>query len=404
MNTFTYRRNPDDKTKLADMAAVNSIVEDSKNAVSTYKKIQELSTLREELSSLNAARGGTQGLKGFIMESLEANAQNQAGHRAIVIDDNGIADLIIGKGKNAETVQIKCGYAPGQIDFAKYKEAGVSRFMLNRDHPRFAEISAEAKKYGYHLEPTSHSAAECQMIADGMQLEYKITGNPKTFFVPHAYTTQQAFNLIAQRGVAAAQAAAKFGGALAVSVGIAEVLAGKKSMEEAAKDAFNMTADAAFYGATGNMIMSTALGPIVTTAIASTANGIAGAVASTAVGAKLIVAGSAVADATSAVTAAGAIFKIGGVTATALSEVTSLAAAGTYALGMGGVSAGIISIGGGVATTLGALTGGAAIATGLVTTGIAATTAALGSVAATIFCPPVSIGLALVGLWRFLKN
>ena len=143
--------------------------------------------------------------------------------------------------------------------------------------------------------------------------------------------------------------------------------------------------------------MSTALGPIVTTAIASTANGIAGAMTSTAVGTKLIVAGSAVVDSASAVTAASAIFKIGGATATAIGEVTSLAASGTYALGMGGVSAGIVSMGSGIATALGAVTGGAAIATGMVTSGIAAAAGAL-------VCPPVAIGLALVGLWRFLKD
>ena len=106
MATFTYRRNPEDPTKIADIAAVNQIVADSKKAVETYNKIQELSTLQENLSTLNAARGGSQGLKGFIMEALEANAQNQAGRRAIVIDDNGIADLIIEHGGKSETVQI----------------------------------------------------------------------------------------------------------------------------------------------------------------------------------------------------------------------------------------------------------------------------------------------------------
>ena len=400
MRTFTYRRNPEDDTKIADLAAVTEIVRDSQKAVETYKKIQQLSTLRQELSSLNAARGGAQGLKGFIMESLEANAQNQAGHRAIVIDDNGIADLIITKGGKTETVQIKCGYSPGQIDFAKYKEAGVNRFMLNRDHPKFNEIAAEAKKYGYTLEPTSHSAAECQMISDGMQLEYKITGNPKTFFVPHAYTTQQAFNLIAQRGVAAAQAAAKFGGALAVSVGVAEVLSGNKTMEEAAKDAFNATADATFYGAAGNMVMSTALGPVVSSAVASVANGIVGTLSSNAVGAKLVVAGTSVVNSASAATAAGAIFKIGGATATAITEVSSLAAAGTYAMGMGAVSSGILALGGGVASALGVVTGGAAIATGFAVSGATA----VGSAAAAVFCPPVALGMALYGLWRFLRD
>lgn len=400
MATFTYRRNPNDGSKIADMTVVNTIVNDSKKAVETYNKIQELSTLREELSSLNAARGGGQGLKGFIMESLEANAQRQAGHRAIVIDDNGIADLIIKNGGKAETVQIKCGYAPGQIDFAKYKDAGVDRFMLNRDHPQFEKIAEEARQHGYTLEPTQHSAAECQMISDGMQLEYKITGNPKTFFVPHAYTTQQAFDLIAQRGVAGATAAAKFGGALAVGVGVAEVLSGNKSVEEAAKDAFNTTADAAFYGAAGNMVMSTALGPIVTTAMASVADGIAG----TALGAKMIVAGTTVVDAASAASAAGVIFSIGGATATAVTEVTSLAAAGTYALGMGGVSAGIISMGSGVASALGAVTGGAAIAAGVVGTGVSVATGAIGAAASAVFCPPVAIGLALAGAWRWLRS
>lgn len=401
MNTYTYRRNPEDESKIAELSTLEEIVRNSKRAVETYEEIQRLSSLRKELSSLNAARGGTQGLKGFIMESLEANAQNQAGHHALVIDDNGIADLLIENGGKTETVQIKCGYTPGQIDFAKYKEAGINRFMLNRDHPQFVKIAEEAKKYGFDLEPTSHSAAECQMIADGMQLEYKITGNPKTFFVPHAYTTQQAFNLIAQRGVAAAQAAAKFGGALAVSVGIAEVLSGNKTIEEAAKDAFNTTADVAFYGAAGNMVMSTALGPIVTTAIGSVSNGIMGALSTTAVGTKILVAGTAVADTTSAISAAGVIFKAGGATATAITEVTSLAASGTYALGMGSVASGIISMGSGVATAFSAITGGAAIATGAITTGI---TTGITTAVSAAFCPPVAIGLALVGLWRFLKD
>lgn len=400
MDTYTYRLNPDDSTKIADVAAVNSIVSDSKKAVETYNKIQELSKVRSELSSLNVARGGANGFKGFIMESVEAGAQRQAGCRAIVVDDNGIADLIIKNGKKGEMVQIKCGYKPGQIDFAKYKDAGIDRFMLNKDHPQFDKIAAEAKKYGFDLEPTQHSAAECQMIADGMQLEYKITGNPKSFFVPHAYTTQQAFNLIAQRGVAAAQAAAKFGGALAVGIGIAEILSGNKTMDEAAKDAFNATADAAFYGAVGNMVMSTALGPVVTAAVASVADGIA----KTAIGGKIIVAGAAVVDSVSAVSAAGAIFAVGGTTATALAEVTSLAAVGTYALGMGGVSAGIVSIGGGVAAALGTVTGGAALAVSTVAVNATVAATAISSVASAVFCPPVAIGLAIVGAWKFLRD
>lgn len=36
------------------------------------------------------------------MESLEADAQRQAGYRAIVIDDNGIADLVINNGKRVK--------------------------------------------------------------------------------------------------------------------------------------------------------------------------------------------------------------------------------------------------------------------------------------------------------------
>ena len=140
MNTYTYRRNPEDSSKIADIAAVQNIVTESQKAVKTYKNIQKLSELQEGLSSLNAARGGTHGLKGFIMEALEANAQNQAGHRAIVIDDNGIADLMIGRGEKAKSIQIKCGYSPGQIDFAKYKKAGIDRIMLNRDHPQFEKI------------------------------------------------------------------------------------------------------------------------------------------------------------------------------------------------------------------------------------------------------------------------
>ncbi len=180
------------------------------------------------------------------MESLDIAVKNHTEHRALVIDDNGFADLILKNSENADP--ISCVYKPGKINFAELKEAGIERFLLNNNHPNFNVLVEEAKQYGINLEPTKRFAAECQMIADGMKLEYKITGNPISFFVPHAYTTSQAFNLIAQRGVAAAGAAAKFGGALAVGVAVASVLSGDKTMREAAEDAFVNVTDAAFYG------------------------------------------------------------------------------------------------------------------------------------------------------------
>lgn len=402
MRTFTYRLNPEDNTKIAAPSDVNEIVRDSQNALETYEKIQQLSTSNEAFSSLNVEKDDTQDLKGFIMNSLEENIQKQIEHRAILFDDTGIVELLIGNNGKAENVQIKCDYLPGQIDFAKYKDFGIEHFMANCDNQKFQNLVTQAAKYGFKLESTPHSAAECQMIFDGMQLEYKITGNPIDFFIPHAYTEQQAFNLIAQRGVAAAKAAAKFGGALAVSVAVAEVLSGNKTVEEAAKDAFKSTAKTFFYGAIGgNTLMSTALGPVVTTAITSVTNGITGVLSTTAVGVKLVVAGTTVVNSASAVTAASAIFKIGGATATAISEVSSLAAAGTYAMGMGQVSAGILALGGSVASALGAVTGGAAIAAGAITTGA---TAVIGSAAAIAFSPIALAGMGLYGLWKFLRD
>jgi len=402
MRTFTYRLNPEDNTKIADLSDVNEIVRDSQKAVETYENIQQLATSSEAFSSLNNEKDDEQDLKSFIMNSLEENIQKKIEHRAIVFDDNGIVELLIGNDGKEGAIQLQCDYLPGQIDFAKYKELGIEHFMANCDNQKFQNLVTQAAKYGYKLESTSHSAAECQMIFDGMRLEYKITGNPIDFFIPHAYTEQQAFNLIAQRGVTAAKAAAKFGGALAVSVAVAEVLSGNKTIEEAAKDAFKSTAKTFFYSAIGgNTLMSTALGPIVTTAITSVTNGITGVLSTTAVGAKLVVAGTTVVNSASAVTAASAIFKIGGVTATAISEVSSLAAAGTYAMGMGQVSAGIIALGGGVASALGAVTGGAAIATGAITTGA---TAIIGSTAAAVFSPIALAGMGLYSIWKFLRD
>ena len=402
MRTFTYRLNPEDNTKIADLSDVNEIVRDSQKAVETYQNIQQLSTSSEAFSSLNDEKDDEQDLKSFIMRSLKENIQKQIEHRAILFDDTGIVELLIGNDGKERAIQLQCDYLPGQIDFAKYKEFGIEHFMANCDNQKFQNLVTEAAKYGYKLESTSHSAAECQMLFDGMRLEYKITGSPIDFFIPHAYTEQQAFNLIAQRGVAAAKAAAKFGGALAVSVAVAEVLSGNKTAEEAAKDALKSTAKTFFYsGVAGNMIMSTALGPVVTTAITSVTNGITGAIASTAGGAKLIVAGTTVMNSANAVTAASAIFKIGGVTATAISEVSSLAAAGTYAMGMGQVSAGILALGGGVASALGAVTGGAAIATGAIATGA---TAIIGSAAAAVFSPIALAGMGLYGIWKFLRD
>ena len=69
-------------------------------------------------------------------------------------------------------------------------------------------------------------------------------------------------------------------------------------------------------------------------------------------------------------------------------------------MGMGAVSSGILALGGGVASALGVVTGGAAIATGFVVSGATA----VGSAVAAVFCPPVAFGMALYGLWRFLRD
>ena len=404
MKTYTYRRNPEDDSKIADVDVVQKIVEESKKAVETYNEIQKMSRLEHELSALGSSCTNAGALKSFLMDAINDNIKKQVRHRAIVIDDNGFADILIDKNQTTNSAMIKCGYEPGILDLDKYKEFGIERFLLNCNHSQFDEIMQKAKALNLDIIPTGNFAAECQMIADGMELEAKITGNLKSFFIPHAYTTEQAFNLIAQRGVAAAEAAAKFGGALAVAVGIADVLSGNKSPKEAAKDALNSTADDVFYGTAGSMVMSTALGPVLTTSLTNVANGIAAVARTTAVGKELLVAGTAIANTTSAVSAAGTIFSIGGATATAVTEVSSLAAAGTYAMGMGGVSAGIISLGGGVASALGAITGGAAIATGLATTAGVAAMGAIGAATSAVFCPPVAIGLAAIKVWKWLKD
>jgi len=350
-NVFRFSMSQDASGKLVDMTAVNEVVQLSNKAVEVNKQLEE------GLSALNVARGGQNGLKGFICEQLEASARDGKIRHVRVIDDNGLADLVIEKGKSQKFVQVKCGYKPGQIDWSKYKDMDV--VYINRDHPQFSKMKEEALRHGIKkVEPTICTSTQCEELADAMRLEAKITGNPHAVFVPHVYTKAQAIKLVHLRGVAAAKACAKVGGAVALSTNIVDVLTGDKTVEQAIKDTATSTAESALIGYAGNAVLSTAVGQSVRKAALKVSGDIAASASSTiysTVAGKAAMKGVSAAEAYVGGLATDAVLVSTGVAAATVAEVGSTAAAVTGVMGLTGTSAAITSASLGAAGALGAV-------------------------------------------------
>ena len=353
-NVYRFSMNKDESGKLVDLAAVDEVVRLSKKAVEINEKLEQ------GLASLNVSRGGANGLKGFICEQLEASARDGKIRHVYVIDDNGLADLVIEKGGKKKYVQVKCGYKPGQVDWSKYKDMDV--VYINRDNPRFAEMKADALKGGVKkVEATVSTAKECDELGTLMKIEAKITGNPKAVFVPHAYTRAEAIKLIHLRGVVAAKACAKVGGAVAIGTNFVDVITGEKTISEAVEATACSTAESALIGYAGNAILSTAVGQVVKKVGSAAAKKALGAIATTEAGAATL-AGITAAEAIVTSVATDAVLTGTGFAAATVAEVGGVAASTASALGATGAAATITTVGSGVTGAIGSV---AALATPL---------------------------------------
>lgn len=339
------------------------------------KKMKVFAYTQEELSNLNTMRGGTKGFKGFIGENLEAAESSARGRTTIVLNDNGIADLKHLKANGTSSLkQVKIGYKPGQIDFARYKGQTV---VVDKGNPHFHALKAEAAKSGVKVVEGHVTEQEAKFWADAMQMETKITGSKNAVFVPKLYQSAKTAAAAHHAGVTTAKGAAAAGAGFSLGKNVVQVAKGKKTVSDAAGDVIVDTAEAGVIGygtgAAGSLIASTEIGA----AALETAGAVGTAVSSAPVIGSVVSAGT---------TVTGAIGGVGTAAATAASGAATTAAT-TAAAALTEAAAGTALAG--AATTIG---------TGLVTATAAASAAAVAA------APVLAVGVIIGGIFSLFDD
>lgn len=315
----------------------------------------------ENISKLDVNRGN---LKGFLFENRVSEELNSKlldkGFKAVVLDDNGIADIAIidmKSGKVVKRIQAKCGYEGQSVkDFTRYVDDGQT-LVINNDADKFGR---SLDNRGIKYEKSSVTDREVSRMADAMKKEGKLLNSKNAKLTSYAYKTKEVVKNCHTTGVSAAKSGACFGAGMSLGSNIVDVFSGDKSLEEATVD---IAKDTVVAGATGYVTGA------ATTALTSTAIG------------------GTIASGVSSVGAAVGSTAIGGAAATVVGGISSAGAAvgGAMATGITGVGTAL----GGAATAVGATTVGGAIVAG---------TAAVGAVAVAA-APVVAVGAAVGVVW-----
>lgn len=284
----------------------------------------------ENISKLDVNRGN---LKGFLFENRVSEELNSKlldkGFKAVVLDDNGIADIAIvhmKSGKVVKRIQAKCGYEGQSVkDFTRYVDDGQT-LVINNDADKFGR---SLDNRGIKYEKSSVTDREVSRMADAMKKEGKLLNSKNAKLTSYAYKTKEVVKNCHTTGVSAAKSGACFGAGMSLGSNIVDVFSGDKSLDEATID---IAKDTVVAGATSYVTGA------ATTALTSTA--------------------------------------IGGAAATVVGGISSAGAAvgGAMATGITGVGTAL----GGAVTTLGATTVGGAIVAG--TAPVVAVGAAVGVV------------------------
>ena len=334
------------------------------------QKMNAADRLCEELTKLNTMRGGAKGFKGFVGESMQAARSTAAGRATSVVNNNGPIDLIF-EGINGHKYpqQLKIGYKPGQIDFAKYKGQTV---ILDKGNPNFRQIAAEGRRYGVKVIEGNVTEAEAKWWADAMQLESKVTGNKISYIVPKVQQAVNNLSAMHEAGKQVGKTGAMYGAGFTIGRNIVKMMNGEISAGEAVG---NVAVDTAISygtgyatGAVGSAVARTAVGKAAASAIGSATAAIEG----TAIG--------------GAVTGA-----VGSATAAVGGLATSATAGAVGVIGAAGSA-----VGGALTTATAGTAIGSAVATGVA--GTAAAGAAIGA-AAVAAAPVVAVGAVIGGLF-----
>lgn len=226
------------------------------------KGMQAYERMGEGLSNLNTMRGGTKGFKGFVMEELEAGHASALGRHTEVINNNGIADLRHIKSNGTEVLQqVKSGYKPNQINFGKY---GGQEVLVDKGNTNFRAFKEAGRKAGVRVRECHVTDAEAKKLADLMQRESRLTGNPNAPVTSHLYSGAKSIGAAHSVGLKAAKSSAIAGAGFSLGSNIVDVARGKKNVGEAAGDVVVDTAKAGVVGygagAVGSALASTAAG------------------------------------------------------------------------------------------------------------------------------------------------
>lgn len=370
VNHILHEIENSEPAKRASVIGALSTLADRSPIVNATAKMEAYEKLCSELSSLNTMRGGAKGFKGFVGESMEAARQTAAGRSTVVVNDNGPVDLVfVGKNGHKYNQQLKIGYRPGQIDFAKYQGQTV---VVDKGNPYFKTLQAEGSKHGVKVIEGTVTEAEAKFWGDAMQLETKVTGNTHSYIVPKVQQTVNNLSAIHNAGVSAAKTGALYGAGFSAGRNIVDVARGKISAGEAAA---NVVCDTAISGGVSYV------GGAAASAIGRTAAG-------RAVGAAIGSVGATVSSVPVVGTAVGAV-------STATAAIGS-AAAGAVATGVGAVGA----VGSAVGSAAVAATAGTAVG-GAVAAGVGAATAAGAAIgaAAVAAAPVLAVGAVIGGIF-----
>ena len=201
---------------------------DSMNAVEEIVRLSRAAAAYGELE--NNFDEPEADLKKFIREQIEAVENDGQTRHVRVLDEIGLADLIIEKVGGGEFAQVRCEYQNGQVIWYKFQGAGEILYLREDERPKFKEMRAEALKRGVReIRSTICTPWQCCELARFMQTEEKVGNAAKAVFFPHEYTAEQAVKLIELCGVSPALTLAKIGGAVAAPSKFIEAVTGEKS-------------------------------------------------------------------------------------------------------------------------------------------------------------------------------
>lgn len=348
------------------ISTAKSITENARGLRRAAKAIDAYGKAGDGLSHLNTMRGGAKGFKGFAAEEMEAAEMSANGRATTVLNNNGIADLKHIKVDGTEALkQMKMGYKPGQIDFAKYKGQTV---VIDKGNPYFKELKAEGAAAGVKVVKGHVSASEAKKWADMMQLETKITGSKSATITPKIYSGVKTAKAAHGIGIKAAKTGALSGAGMSLGSNFVEVARGNKTVGEAAGDVAIDTAKAGAIsygvGAATSVIGSTTAGAAALSAVGSAATAVSSApVIGTAIGAAGTAAGVIGSVGTTAATlGAGALTSaVGTIGAAATTLASGTAAAGVVGAGVAAAAAGATAVGAAAIAAAPALAVGAVI-------------------------------------------